>query len=136
MAEVTSESAKLSIARVARSHLLRSAGLRVVHGRWSRRLAPLLVRFAGVQHGDTVLDVGSGIGALTAAVAERPRRAASSASIRRRCTWLSRNPTRQRAIPFEVGDAQQIHFDNVMFDRTLALLVLNFIPDGARRLAK
>ena len=39
-------------------------------GRWSRRLAPLFVRFAGVSDGDGVLDVGSGTGALTAAVAE------------------------------------------------------------------
>src|SRR5215472_5235100 len=38
-------------------------------GRWSRRLAPLLVRFAAVADGDDVLDVGSGTGSLTAAVA-------------------------------------------------------------------
>ena len=38
-------------------------------GRWSRSLAPLLVRFAGVRDGDRVLDVGSGTGALSAAVA-------------------------------------------------------------------
>ena len=38
-------------------------------GRWSRELAPLLVAFAGVRDGDAVLDVGSGTGALVAAVA-------------------------------------------------------------------
>ncbi len=38
-------------------------------GRWSRELAPLLVKFAGVCDGNVVLDVGSGTGALTAAVA-------------------------------------------------------------------
>jgi SAM-dependent methyltransferase len=39
-------------------------------GRWSRSLAPLFVRFAGVRDGDSVLDIGSGTGALTAAVAK------------------------------------------------------------------
>ena len=38
-------------------------------GRWSRHLAPLLVEFAGVRDGNAVLDIGSGTGALTAAVA-------------------------------------------------------------------
>lgn len=37
-------------------------------GRRSRELAPLLVKCAGVRDGDAVLDVGSGTGALTAAV--------------------------------------------------------------------
>ena len=39
-------------------------------GRWSRRLAPLFVEFAGVQDGESVLDVGSGTGALAAAILE------------------------------------------------------------------
>ena len=29
-------------------------------GRWSRRLAPLLIRFGGLSDGDRVLDVGFG----------------------------------------------------------------------------
>lgn len=37
-------------------------------GRWSRRLAPLLIRFGGLADGDRVLDVGCGTGSLTLAV--------------------------------------------------------------------
>ena len=33
-------------------------------GRWSRRLAPLLIRFGGLADGDRVLDVGCGTGSL------------------------------------------------------------------------
>src|SRR2546425_11680334 len=40
-------------------------------GRWSRRLAGPFLDFAGVQAGDRVLDVGSGTGVITAALAER-----------------------------------------------------------------
>jgi len=38
-------------------------------GRWSRDLAPQFVRFVALQDGDTLLDVGSGTGALSAALA-------------------------------------------------------------------
>jgi ubiquinone/menaquinone biosynthesis C-methylase UbiE len=34
-------------------------------GRWSRRLAPLLIRFGGLSNGARVLDVGCGTGSLT-----------------------------------------------------------------------
>ena len=37
-------------------------------------------------------------------------------------------------IRFEVGDAQQMRFPDGSFDRTLSLLVLNFIPDPAKAL--
>jgi ubiquinone/menaquinone biosynthesis C-methylase UbiE len=36
-----------------------------VMGRWSRRLAPLLIRFGGLSDDDRVLDVGCGTGSLT-----------------------------------------------------------------------
>ena len=34
-------------------------------GGWSRRLAPLLIKFGGLSDGDRVLDVGCGTGSLT-----------------------------------------------------------------------
>jgi SAM-dependent methyltransferase len=99
-------------------------------GRWSRRLAPLLVGFAGVQDGDTVLDVGSGTGALTAALAKTaPSSRIFGIDPAGSYVTLARAQQGSRLISFEIGDAQQMHFDTATFDRTLSLLVLNFIPD-------
>jgi SAM-dependent methyltransferase len=101
-------------------------------GRWSRALAPFLVEFAGVRDGDAVLDVGSGTGALTAAVvADAP--ASRVVGIDPAATYVAfaraRHPVGR--VRFEVGDAQQLRFLNGSFGRSLSLLVLNFIPDRA-----
>jgi SAM-dependent methyltransferase len=104
-------------------------------GRWSRELAPLLVKFARVRDGDAVLDVGSGTGALTTAVA-----AAAPSSrivgIDPAASYVAFAKARHPAdrIRFEVGDAQRLLFDDRTFDRTLSLLVLNFIPDRSKAL--
>ena len=106
-------------------------------GRWSRGLAPLLVRFAGVRDGDTVLDVGSGTGSLTAALA---RIAPSSriVGIDPSAPYVALAQSQQGSalIEFEAGDAQQMRFDNAAFDRTLSLLVVNFIPDARKALGE
>jgi SAM-dependent methyltransferase len=106
-------------------------------GRWSRSLAPLFVRFAGVSDGDSVLDVGSGTGALTAAVAE----AAPSSRIvgldpAAPYVALARSQHESPRISFEVGDAQQMRFEAARFDRVLSLLVVNFIPDVRKALGE
>jgi SAM-dependent methyltransferase len=104
-------------------------------GRWSRQLAPLFVEFAGVRDGDAVLDVGSGTGALTAAVVGV---APSSRVIGVDPTAPYIDFVRTRhpgdLVRFEIGDAQQLRFVDGGFDRTLSLLVLNFIQDPARAL--
>jgi SAM-dependent methyltransferase len=100
-------------------------------GRWSRRLAPLFVEFAQVAEGDRVLDVGSGTGALSGA-------AAAVASVR--VTGLERSADYVRyahehaesdRTRFEVGDATALPFVDNAFDRTLSMLVLNFVPEPA-----
>src|SRR5438045_1919621 len=99
-------------------------------GRWSRSLAPLLVRFAGVRDGDTVLDVGSGTGALTAAiVAAAPSSAVAGIDPAAAYVASARARLPGDLIRFEVGDAQELPFDDASFDRTLSLLMLNFRPD-------
>ena len=109
----------------------------VFMGRWSDRLAPLLVQFAGVTDGDDVLDVGSGTGSLTAAVAA----AAPSSRIvgidrSEPYVAVARARHRSQQVRFEVGDAQQLRFEDASFDRTLSLLSLNFVPDPEKALAE
>jgi len=104
-------------------------------GRWSRELAPLLVTFAGVRDGNAVLDVGSGTGALTAAVAAvAPSSRIIGIDPAAPYVAFARARRPSDLVRFEVGDARQLQFANGSFDRTLSLLVLNFIPDPAKAL--
>jgi SAM-dependent methyltransferase len=103
-------------------------------GRWSRYLAPHLVRFAGVVNGDIVLDIGSGTGALASAVA-----AAAPASrivcIDRSLQYVAFARARcPAAFRFEVADAQQLGLADRAVDRALSLLILNFLPDPSKAL--
>jgi SAM-dependent methyltransferase len=99
-------------------------------GRWSRALAPALVRFAGVRDGDAVLDAGSGTGALAVAVASAAP-ASRIVGIDPAAPYVafaqSRRPN--ESTTFEVGDAQQMRFTDGVFDCTLSLLVINFISN-------
>jgi len=102
-------------------------------GRWSRDLAPRFVRFAAVRDGDTLLDVGSGTGALSAALAA----AAPSGrvvGIDPAAAYVAVAQATQGGarVRFQVGDAQRMDFEDATFDRTLSLLVVNFIPDASR----
>ena len=104
-------------------------------GRWSRRLAPLLVKFAGIRDGSTVLDIGSGTGALTFAVAEAFP-AARIIGVDPSAAYVAyaqaRDPNDR--VRFVVGDAQQLQLADGSFDGSLSLLVMNFIPDPGKAL--
>ena len=104
-------------------------------GRWSRQMAPLLVTFAGVRDGDAVLDVGSGTGALTAAVAvSAPSSRIVGIDPSDQYVAFAQSRHLGARIRFEVGDGQQLRFGPAGFDRALSLLVLNFIPSPAKAL--
>ena len=98
-------------------------------GRWSRRLAPLLIEFAEVRDGDRVLDVGSGTGSLALELSATRR--VEVVGIDPSAAFVEHARTRadNQRVRFEVGDAQALPYERASFDTCLALLVINHVPD-------
>jgi SAM-dependent methyltransferase len=104
-------------------------------GRWSRALSPLHIAFAQVESGDKVLDVGAGTGALALPLAERvPNCEIVGIDPSEDQIAYARAQTSSPHIHFEVGDAQALPYDRGRFDRTMAQLVMNYIPDHDKAL--
>ena len=114
-----------------------SAGYERFMGRWSRLLAPTYIAFAGVKNGDRVLDVGTGTGSLAAAL-EAGMPASEIVGVDPSegfIAYAQKNAKSPRA-HFEVGDARALKFKDASFDNTLALLVMNFVPDPNKAMAE
>ena len=104
-------------------------------GRWSRRLAPEFVSFAGVHDGDAVLDIGSGTGSLALQIAAAaPSSRITGVDPSAAYVDFAKKRASTAKINFETGDAQQLRFADSTFDRSLSMLVMNFIPDRAKGL--
>ena len=99
-------------------------------GRWSRQLAPEYIAFAGVKNGDRVLDVGTGTGSL-ASVLEATVTSSEIVGVDPSEGFISyaKKNAKSGRTHFETGDAQALRFQDSSFDQTMALLVMNFIPD-------
>jgi SAM-dependent methyltransferase len=107
-------------------------GYEEMMGRWSRQLAPLFLEFVGVQDGEKVLDVGCGTGSLAATLA-RVSCASKIIGIDPSSGLLeyARAHVKEPHVTFDLGDAQSLPYEDKSFDRTMALLVVNFIPDAS-----
>jgi ubiquinone/menaquinone biosynthesis C-methylase UbiE len=114
-----------------------AAGYEQLMGRWSRKLAPLFIDFAGVSDGEKILDVGCGTGSLTFALV----RAADLEEI----AALDYSPVfveeaiRRNTDPrikIRQADACSLPFEDGTFDRALALLVLHFVPEASKAVAE
>jgi SAM-dependent methyltransferase len=100
-------------------------------GRWSRRLAKPFLDFTGLEAGERVLDVGCGTGSLTFTIPQ-------AADIGRidgidyseTYVEAARQRNADPRITIAQGDVCALPFPDRSFDRTLALLVLHFIPES------
>ncbi len=114
-----------------------SAGYENFMGRWSRRLAPAYVAFAGVKNGDRILDVGTGTGALASALeAAAPSSEVTGVDPSEGFIGSAKKNAKSARMHFEVGDAQALQFKDASFDQTMALLVMNFVPDHTKAIGE
>jgi SAM-dependent methyltransferase len=89
----------------------------------------MFVEFAQVRDGDRVLDVGCGTGVLSQAVAAVTR-TSNIMGIDPSPSFIEygRTHSAEPRIKFEVGDALDLPYADDCFDKSLALLVLQLIP--------
>jgi ubiquinone/menaquinone biosynthesis C-methylase UbiE len=114
-----------------------AAGYEQLMGRWSQKLAPLFIDFAGFSSGEKILDVGCGTGSLTFALAK--------VADLREITGIDFSPvfveaaTKRNTDPcinILQADACALPFKDGSFDRALALLVLHFVPEAGKAVAE
>jgi ubiquinone/menaquinone biosynthesis C-methylase UbiE len=106
-------------------------------GRWSRRLAPLLIQFGGIADGDRVLDVGCGSGSLTFALPAAAN-VSSVTAIDYAQAYVNFVHTHNAdpRISVQQADACALPFDDNAFDRAYSMLVLHFVSDAERAIAE
>jgi ubiquinone/menaquinone biosynthesis C-methylase UbiE len=99
-------------------------------GRYSRELAPVFADFAGVQAGQTVVDVGCGSGVLTEELARRV--GAGHVAAADPSPLLEACAARVPGADLHQASAEALPWPDDAFDGALAQLVVHFMddPDG------
>ena len=107
-------------------------------GRYSGPLAPEFADFADVAAGRRALDVGCGPGALTAELVKRLG-AASVSAVDPSESFVAAARARQPGVNVQRAAAEELPFEDGLFDTALAQLVVHFMADpvgGLREMAR
>ncbi|MGD9802312.1 MAG: class I SAM-dependent methyltransferase [Hyphomicrobiaceae bacterium] len=113
------------------------AGYELQMGRWSRRLAPRFIAFSGAAGAGSVLDVGCGTGSLIATLAlDRTHRKLQGIDASPAYVDYALSSLSDPRVRIEVGDVCALPFPDGEFDCTLAMLMLQFIPNTALALGE
>jgi SAM-dependent methyltransferase len=105
-------------------------------GRYAEPLAAVFMKFAEVEAGDKVLDVGCGPGALTAHLLSI---GAEVSAIDPSPPFVEAIGVRFPNVDVRLGTAEQLPYDTDAFDAALAQLVVHFMADpvaGVRQMAR
>jgi SAM-dependent methyltransferase len=105
-------------------------------GRYSVQLGPQMADLADVQHGQRVVDVGCGPGALTA---ELVRRGANVSAVDPSPQFVSAARERNPTADVREAGAEDLPYADDEFDAALAQLVVHFMADpnrGLREMAR
>jgi SAM-dependent methyltransferase len=107
-------------------------------GRYSSPLAPQFADFAAVTAGQRVLDVGCGPGALTTELVRRLGPGTVSA-VDPSEPFVAAAHERHPGVSVQRASAEDLPFEDRVFDAALAQLVVHFMPDpvgGLREMAR
>jgi ubiquinone/menaquinone biosynthesis C-methylase UbiE len=96
-------------------------------GRYSRELAPAFADFAGVERGQTAVDVGCGSGVLTEELARRLGAEAVAAADP--SPLVEAAAARVPAADVRTASAENLPWPDASFDAALAQLVIHFLED-------
>ena len=102
-------------------------------GRYSVQLGPQMADFAGVEAGQSVVDVGCGPGALTA---ELVKRGAEVAAVDPSPQFVAAAQERYPAVDVRQAAAESLPFADDEFDAALAQLVVHFMAEPVRGIAE
>lgn len=106
-------------------------GYELQMGRWSRRLAPLFIRFAGTTGALRVLDVGCGTGNLGLCLVQNPKiLSVRGLDISPTYVEYAKRRNGDARLDFQVGDACVLPFPDASFDHAVSMLALQFIPQA------
>ncbi|MBZ9849867.1 class I SAM-dependent methyltransferase [Mesorhizobium sp. CA14] len=114
-----------------------ASGYEQLMGRWSRRLAPKFIDFAGLAGGEKILDVGCGTGSLTFELAKSGDLAEIQAiDFSPVFVAAAKERNTDPRVTIQQADATALPFADNAFDRALALLVLHFVPEAGKAVAE
>ncbi|MBZ9762525.1 class I SAM-dependent methyltransferase [Mesorhizobium sp. CA8] len=114
-----------------------ASGYEQLMGRWSRRLAPKFIDFAGLAGGEKVLDVGCGTGSLTFELTKSGDLAEIQAiDFSPVFVAAAKERNTDPRVTIQQADAAALPFADDAFDRAMALLVLHFVPEAGKAVAE